>query len=121
MNSIVDQFSQVFLLSDKQCDTLVDPVHGEVHQTGRYLGDRAIYTCIPGKVQSHQFHLSLTLGLGCSAAVEHSSHDREVGGLIPPGAGHCCLQNPLTKWMKYFSKLGIRTQILRTTPKSMTV
>ena len=24
---------------------LLDPVNGEVHQTGRYLGDRAIYTC----------------------------------------------------------------------------
>ena len=23
----------------------MDPVNGEVHQTGRYLGDRAIYTC----------------------------------------------------------------------------
>ena len=30
---------------DKQCDLLLDPVKGEVHQTGRYLGDRAIYTC----------------------------------------------------------------------------
>ncbi len=34
---------------DKVCDALLDPEHGEVHQTGRYLGDRAIYTCIPGK------------------------------------------------------------------------
>ena len=68
MNSIVDQFSQVFLLSDKQCDTLVDPVHGEVHQTGRYLGDRAIYTCIPGKVLVSLDHfISLSdLRLGCS-------------------------------------------------------
>jgi len=38
------------IFSDKQCDSLLDPVHGEVHQTGRYLGDRAIYTCIPGKI-----------------------------------------------------------------------
>ena len=33
------------LILDKQCDLLLDPVNGEVHQTGRYLGDRAIYTC----------------------------------------------------------------------------
>jgi hypothetical protein len=26
----------------------LDPVNGEVHQTGRYLGDRAIYTCALG-------------------------------------------------------------------------
>ena len=36
------------LLADKQCDLLMDPVHGKVHQTGRYLGDRAIYTCSQG-------------------------------------------------------------------------
>ena len=34
--------------SEQQCELLRDPVHGEVHQTGRYLGDRAIYTCSPG-------------------------------------------------------------------------
>jgi hypothetical protein len=39
----------VNIFPDKQCDSLLDPVHGEVHQTGRYLGDRAIYTCIPGE------------------------------------------------------------------------
>lgn len=33
---------------DQQCELLIDPVHGEVHQTGRYLGDRAIYTCSSG-------------------------------------------------------------------------
>ena len=33
------------LFLDQQCDLLLDPVNGEVHQTGRYLGDRAIYTC----------------------------------------------------------------------------
>jgi hypothetical protein len=43
----IEQFDQRFF-PDKQCDSLLDPVHGEVHQTGRYLGDRAIYTCIPG-------------------------------------------------------------------------
>ena len=34
--------------SDDQCEHLLDPVNGEVHQTGRYLGDRAIYTCAAG-------------------------------------------------------------------------
>ena len=34
--------------AEQQCELLRDPVHGEVHQTGRYLGDRAIYTCSPG-------------------------------------------------------------------------
>ena len=34
--------------TDHQCELLVDPHNGEVHQTGRYLGDRAIYTCAPG-------------------------------------------------------------------------
>ena len=34
-----------FYSLDNQCDLLLDPVNGEVHQTGRYLGDRAIYTC----------------------------------------------------------------------------
>ena len=38
-------FLHLFLISDHQCDLLLDPVNGEVHQTGRYLGDRAIYTC----------------------------------------------------------------------------
>ena len=33
---------------DDQCEHLLDPVNGEVHQTGRYLGDRAIYTCSSG-------------------------------------------------------------------------
>ncbi len=33
---------------DNQCELLLDPVHGEVHQTGRFLGDRAIYTCGSG-------------------------------------------------------------------------
>lgn len=37
-----------FLITDKQCELLIDPAHGEVHQTGRYLGDRAIYTCGSG-------------------------------------------------------------------------
>ena len=37
-------FFHYFIL-DNQCDLLLDPVNGEVHQTGRYLGDRAIYTC----------------------------------------------------------------------------
>ena len=40
--------SVLFIFSEKQCELLVDPVHGEVHQTGRYLGDRAIYTCSAG-------------------------------------------------------------------------
>ena len=31
--------------SAKVCDLLLDPYHGAVHQTGRYYGDRAIYTC----------------------------------------------------------------------------
>ena len=35
----------ISFISDSQCDLLLDPVNGEVHQTGRYLGDRAIYTC----------------------------------------------------------------------------
>ena len=34
--------------AEQQCELLRDPVHGEVHQTGRYLGDRAIYTCSAG-------------------------------------------------------------------------
>ena len=34
-----------FFLAEDQCEHLLDPVNGEVHQTGRYLGDRAIYTC----------------------------------------------------------------------------
>merc|ERR1719507_620790 len=33
---------------DDQCEHLLDPGNGEVHQTGRYLGDRAIYTCSAG-------------------------------------------------------------------------
>lgn len=33
---------------EQRCELIGDPVHGEVHQTGRYLGDRAIYTCATG-------------------------------------------------------------------------
>ena len=33
---------------DQTCAVLVDPYNGKVHQTGRYYGDRAIYTCDPG-------------------------------------------------------------------------
>nr|XP_040565063.1 sushi, von Willebrand factor type A, EGF and pentraxin domain-containing protein 1-like isoform X2 [Lepeophtheirus salmonis] len=33
---------------DQNCELLMDPVHGKVHQTGRNLGDRAIYTCTNG-------------------------------------------------------------------------
>jgi len=34
--------------SDSQCELLANPGRGTVHQTGRFLGDRAIYTCSPG-------------------------------------------------------------------------
>ncbi len=34
--------------SGSTCELLLDPVHGEVHQTGRLVGDRAIYTCAAG-------------------------------------------------------------------------
>ena len=36
------------LPADQTCALLVDPYNGKVHQTGRYYGDRAIYTCDPG-------------------------------------------------------------------------
>ena len=33
---------------DQSCELLLDPYNGKVHQTGRYFGDRAIYTCNMG-------------------------------------------------------------------------
>ena len=36
------------MTADQSCALLVDPYNGKVHQTGRYYGDRAIYTCDPG-------------------------------------------------------------------------
>lgn len=41
-------FNFFFFVPDQQCDSLLDPMNGEVHQTGRHLGDRAIYTCAHG-------------------------------------------------------------------------
>ena len=36
------------MLTDQTCELLLDPYNGKVHQTGRYFGDRAIYTCNMG-------------------------------------------------------------------------
>ena len=47
LDRLIHQITKIIFL-EKQCDILRDPIHGEVHQTGRYLGDRAIYTCTPG-------------------------------------------------------------------------
>ena len=44
----IHRITYILTFLEKQCDILRDPIHGEVHQTGRYLGDRAIYTCTPG-------------------------------------------------------------------------
>ena len=33
------------VITGRSCELLLDPYHGKVHQTGRYFGDRAIYTC----------------------------------------------------------------------------
>ena len=33
------------MFKDRTCELLLDPYNGKVHQTGRYFGDRAIYTC----------------------------------------------------------------------------
>ena len=36
------------MFPDQTCELLLDPYNGKVHQTGRYFGDRAIYTCNMG-------------------------------------------------------------------------
>jgi len=47
-NSSFHSSHQAIYDMDQTCELLLDPYNGKVHQTGRYFGDRAIYTCNMG-------------------------------------------------------------------------